>query len=100
MSNIVPSVRLPMTSRRVRATIRELDAVIARSEAERRVLDRDEFRAVMALRERRVELHLLLVARRLELQKKVVSLNRWRYGYDAGRRADPAAARDAIGRQA
>jgi hypothetical protein len=71
----------PMTSERVRAALRCLDAAIDRLEGRAGRLDAQAFRAYMALRQRRLALRLLLVARRVELTKRVVDFDRWRYGY-------------------
>lgn len=74
-------IRVPMTSRRVMATIRELNRVIACAEAQRSRLGPNELKWLLALRERRYALSLLLVARRIEASKQVVSLDRWRNGF-------------------
>jgi hypothetical protein len=73
----------PMTCDRVRAALRRLDAAIDRLEGRTGVLDSQAFRAYMALRQRRLTLRLLLVARRVEVRKPVVDLERWRHGYQA-----------------
>lgn len=74
-------IRVPMTSPRVTSTIRELNRVIAYAEAQRAHLGSNELRWLLALRERRYTLRLLLVARRIECTKKVVSLDKWRNGF-------------------
>jgi hypothetical protein len=74
-------IRVPMTSPRVTSTIRELNRVIAYAEAQRAHLGANELRWLLALRERRYTLRLLLVARRIECTKKVVSLEKWRNGF-------------------
>jgi hypothetical protein len=70
-----------MTCERVRAALRRLDSAIDRLEGRSGQLDTQAFRAYMALRQRRLALRLLLVARRVELRKRVVDFDRWRYGY-------------------
>lgn len=74
-------IRVPMTSPRVTATIRELNRVIAYAETQRAHLGPNELRWLLALRERRYTLRLLLVARRIECGKKIVSLEKWRNGF-------------------
>lgn len=72
-----------MPTTMIERTIRLLDRLIA--EAERRSLQfsEEELRQFIALRAKRTGLHLLLVARRVECRKRIVSLVRWRQGFDA-----------------
>ncbi len=75
-----------MTTHRVEAAIRRLDRLIDRAEHDERYCrDPGELRALIALRRLRTDLDLLLVARRLEAQKKLVSLARWRDGFRCAR---------------
>ena len=74
-------IRVPMTSKRVMATIRDLNRVIACAESQRSALGVSELQWLLALRERRYTLRLLLVARRIESNKKIVSLDKWRNGF-------------------
>lgn len=74
-------IRVPMTSKRVMATIRDLNRVIAGAESQRSTLGVSELQWLLALRERRYTLRLLLVARRIESNKKIVSLDKWRNGF-------------------
>ena len=74
-------IRVPMTTERVLATLRDLNRVIACAEAQRARLGPNELKWLLALRERRYTLSLLLVARRIEASKKVISLDRWRNGF-------------------
>lgn len=95
MSDAGATVLVPMTCDRVRDTLRQLDRVIGRVEGRSGLLDVAEFRAYMALRQRRLSLRLLMVARRVELRKQVVSLNRWRYGYQTAESVAPPVDTDA-----
>ena len=81
-----------MTSPRVTSTIRELNRVIAYAEAQRAHLGPNELRWLLALRERRYTLRLLLVARRIECTKKVVSLDKWRNGFKRPLNGEPSRA--------
>jgi hypothetical protein len=81
-------IRVPMTSQRVTSTIRELNRVIAYAESQRALLGPSELRWLLALRERRYTLRLLLVARRIECTKKIVSLEKWRHGFKRAINAD------------
>lgn len=76
------AIHVPMTSERVRETLRRLDQAIGGVAGRGELLDAGEFRTYLALRRRRIALRLLLAARRAELRKKVVSLERWRFGRD------------------
>jgi hypothetical protein len=83
----------PLTCERVRETLRRLDHAIGRVERHAAMLDATAFRDYMALRQRRLALRLLLVARRVELGKQIVDFERWRHGYRAAARPDAASSR-------
>lgn len=70
---------------RVEAALRRLDRTIAQAEERLRRGIPGELRSLTALKRRRTQLNLLLVARRIEVKKKLVSLQRWREGFGAGR---------------
>jgi len=72
------------TTWRVEAALRRLDRTIATAEERLRRGAPSELRSLTALKRRRTELNLLLVARRIEIKKKLVSLQRWREGFGAG----------------
>lgn len=76
------AIHVPMTCERIREALRRLDLVIGNVAGRGESLDPGEFRTYLALRRRRIALRLLLAARRAELRKKVVSLERWRFGRD------------------
>jgi hypothetical protein len=80
----------PMTCDRVRQALRRLDAAIGRVEGRVATLDATAFRDYMALRQQRLSLRLLLVARRVELGKHVIDFDRWRHGYRAAEASDAA----------
>ena len=82
-----------MMTVRLEAAIRRLDRIIAEMEENGLLLDRAGFRKLLACRQRRTDLKLLLVARRIECQRKVVSLERWRYGFEQAKRTLPALSR-------
>jgi hypothetical protein len=79
------SLPVAMTTKNVEAMIGQLDRIIGKAEARIGELDERTMRALMALQQQRSKLRLLAIARRIERQKSVVSLERWRYGFDAPR---------------
>jgi hypothetical protein len=85
MDNTVPVV---MTTKKVEAMIGQLDRLIGKAEARVGELDTRTLRALVALQQQRSKLRLLAIARRIERQNQVVSLERWRYGFDAPKGAD------------
>jgi hypothetical protein len=82
-----------MMTVRLEAAIRRLDRIIAEMEESSPLLDRASFRKLLACRQRRTDLKLLLIARRIECQRKVVSLERWRCGFEQAKRTLPALSR-------
>jgi len=72
----------PATMAQIKAAIRRMDAIIAAGEPRAPQSDRAAWSSFMALKQKRHSLHLLLIARRVECRKPVVSLDRWRYGFD------------------
>ena len=81
MSKFLPPER--KTTAQVKATIKGIDAAIAAAEPNAAQFNGADWRSFMALKQQRHELHLLLIARRVECCKRVVSLERWLYGFDA-----------------
>jgi hypothetical protein len=79
MDNPVPVV---MTTKNIEAMIGQLDRLIDKAEARVGELDTRTLRALIALQQQRSKLRLLAIARRIERQNQVVSLQRWRYGFD------------------
>jgi hypothetical protein len=77
------SLPVAMTTKNVEAMIGQLDRIIGKAEARIGELDDRTMRALMALQQQRSKLRLLAIARRIERQKSVVSLERWRHGFDA-----------------
>jgi len=80
MTKPVPHER--MTVAQVKAAIKGIDAAIAAAEPNAPQFNGTDWQSFMALKQQRHELHLLLIARRVECCKKVVSLERWLYGFD------------------
>lgn len=72
-----------MPTTMVERTIRLLDRIITEAESRAPHFSEDELHHFIALRAKRTGLHLLLVARRVECRKRIVSLVRWRQGFDA-----------------
>ena len=72
------------TTWRVEAVLRRLDRTIAQAEERLRRGAPGELRSLTQLKRQRTELNLLLVARRIEVKKQLVSLQRWRDGFGAG----------------
>jgi hypothetical protein len=85
MDTPVPVV---MTTKNVEAMIGQLDRLIDKAESCVGELDRRTLRALVALQQQRSKLRLLAIARRIERQNQVVSLQRWRYGFDMPKAAD------------
>jgi hypothetical protein len=81
METKVPVAALS-TVAQIKAAIRRMDAIIAAGEPRAPQSDRAAWSSFMALKQKRHSLHLLLIARRVECRKPVVSLDRWRYGFD------------------
>jgi hypothetical protein len=77
------AARPAMVTWRIEAALRRLDRVIAAAEARSGYRSRAELRALTTLKRERTELKLLLVARRIEVRKKLISLQRWRDGFAA-----------------
>jgi hypothetical protein len=75
-------VSAPSTVAQIKAAIRRMDAIIAAGEPRAPDADRAAWSNFMALKQKRHSLHLLLIARRVECRKQIVSLDRWRYGFD------------------
>jgi hypothetical protein len=71
------------TTAEVKAAIKGIDAAIAAAEPNAPQFNGADWRSFMALKQERHELHLLLIARRVECCKRVVSLERWLHGFDA-----------------
>ena len=74
-----------VTNERVEAAIRQLERLIAAAEVAASPGGEAASRELVALKTRQQGLHLLMLARVVERRKKVVSLERWRYGFDAPR---------------
>ncbi len=72
-----------LTTVRLESALRRLDRLIASVEPHASQLHADEWRQFLALKQRRHNLRLILVARRIECRKPIVSLHRWRYGFAA-----------------
>lgn len=81
MTKPVPPAR--KTTAQIKAAIKGIDAAIDAAEPHAPQFNGTEWRSFMALKQQRHELHLLLIARRVECGKRVVSLERWRHGFDA-----------------
>jgi hypothetical protein len=81
METRVPAPALS-TVAQIKAAIRRMDAIIAAGEPRAPQSDRAAWSSFMALKQKRHSLHLLLIARRVECRKQVVSLDRWRHGFD------------------
>ena len=81
MDTKVPDPTLS-TVAQIKSAIRRMDAIIAGGEPRAPQSDRAAWGSFMALKQKRHSLHLLLIARRVECRKPVVSLDRWRYGFD------------------
>lgn len=79
------------TTAKVKAAIKAIDAAIVAAEPHTPQFNGADWRSFMALKQQRHELHLLLIARRVECCKRVVSLERWLYGFEAAA-SIPAAA--------
>jgi hypothetical protein len=78
------AARPALTTWRVEAALRRLDRMIAAAEEWSGFRNPAELRALTALKQERTELKLLLVARRIEVKKRLISLQRWRDGFGAG----------------
>ncbi len=74
-----------VTNERLEAAIRQLERLIAAAELEAASQDETARRQLSALRMRQQGLHLLMLARIVERRKKVVDLERWRFGFEAPR---------------
>ncbi len=82
---------MQQTVAEIEEAIERLDEIIAAAEALAPHLDADSWQEFMALKQRRHELRLLRLARSVENNKKVVSLDRWRHGFDGSSETpDPA----------
>jgi hypothetical protein len=81
METKVP-VPAPLKVAEIKAAIRRMDAIISAGEPQAPESDRAAWSSFMALKQKRHSLHLLLIARRVECRKQVVSLDRWRYGFE------------------
>jgi hypothetical protein len=86
MLGVMETTKIPAPARstvaQIKAAIRRMDAIIAAGEPTAPPSDRAAWSSFMALKQKRHSLHLLLIARRVECCKQVVSLDRWRYGFD------------------
>src|SRR5579864_3608072 len=76
--------RVLLTNAKIEARIERLDDAIAAAEPNAPQFDREQWRELMAMKQERHKLYLLLLARRVERGKKVASLDRWRHGFSAG----------------
>ncbi|HEX7969836.1 MAG TPA: hypothetical protein VF502_16550 [Stellaceae bacterium] len=74
-----------VTNERIEAAIRQLERLIAAAEVATAPRSEAASRELVALKTRQQGLHLLMLARVVERRKKVVRLERWRYGFDAPR---------------
>ncbi len=74
-----------VTNERVEAAIRQLERLIAAAERDAATQNETAQRQLSALKMRHQGLHLLMLARIVERRKKVVNLERWRYGFEAPR---------------
>ena len=79
-----------LTNAKIEARIDRLDQAIAAAEPNAPQFDREQWRELMAMKQERHKLYLLLLARRVERGKKVASLDRWRHGFSSGK-AEPVA---------
>jgi hypothetical protein len=85
--------RAHLTIAEIRNAIHRMDVAIAAAEPrDAGTAVRADWAGFMALKQRRHQLHLLLIARRVECRKKVVSLDRWRHGFDAAEATERAPA--------
>ena len=95
MRGLLSALDAPLTTPRVQQMVRALDWYLDGPAANGAGYRGEDFRAWLDLRDRRVRLKLLLVARRVEGAQKVVSLERWRNGYlpppSAANSAEPSA---------
>jgi hypothetical protein len=86
MLGVMETTKVPVpaltTVAQIKATIRRMDAIIAAGEPRAPQSDRAAWSSFMALKQKRHSLHLLLIARRVECRKQIVSLERWRHGFD------------------
>jgi hypothetical protein len=73
--------RVLLTNAKIEAQIERLDQAIAEAEPNAPQFDREQWRELMAMKQERHKLYLLLLARRVERGKKVASLERWRHGF-------------------
>jgi len=80
----------PATMAQIKAAIARIDAAIDAAEPQSPQFNGADWTSFMALKQRRHELHLLLIARRVECGKKVVSLDRWRHGFEGAEAPTPA----------
>jgi hypothetical protein len=71
-----------LTVAKIKAAIQRMDEAIAAAEPHAPQFSGEDWRSFMALKQRRHGLHMLLLARKVEQGKKVVSLHRWRYGFE------------------
>lgn len=74
-----------VTNERIEAAIQQLERLIAAAEVQAPPDDEAAQRELVALKARQQGLHLLMLARVVERRKKIVSLERWRYGFEAPR---------------
>jgi hypothetical protein len=83
MQTTKETARALLTVAEVKDAIHRMDVAIAAAEPRDPQAIRTDWVSFMALKQRRHQLHLLLIARRVEACKKVVSLDKWRHGFDA-----------------
>jgi hypothetical protein len=69
-----------MTTAQAEREVRDLNRLIAAAEAQTLRFGTEDWRAYLALKQRRRELKDILLARSIESVKPVVSLKRWRFG--------------------
>ena len=72
-----------LTNAKIEAQIERLDHAIAEAEPNAPQFGREQWRELMAMKQERHKLYLLLLARRVERGKKVASLERWRHGFSS-----------------
>lgn len=77
--------RVLLTNAKIEARIDRLDRAIAEAEPNVPQFNREQWRELMAMKQERHKLYLLLLARRVERGKKIASLERWRHGFSAGK---------------
>lgn len=82
-------VRVVVTTEKIEAALRRLDCAINKAELRSSTLTTAELRAVRSLKQRRINLRLVVLAREIERPKKVVSLHRWLYGFGEPKEGDP-----------